>query len=345
MYDASGIDAVTGFSLPPTALISPLYQTIHGFDQFLSAAQVRVHERKGSLLTLFFHGLLTADELARRAAYPQQGTTPEFFGGLVEYFLNAGYRFISPEELDAGTDPRGKYAMLTFDDGYFNNSRAVPMLERFQVPATIFVSALHVKEGRGFWWETLYHVRSREGRTDEEIGQELRVLNGLRTPEILDRIAPELGEEIFTWRGDADRPLSAAELREISRHPLVHIGNHTADHDILTSCSQKEAEETIGNAQDILKEISGKPPVSIAYPNGRVNDRVCEIARAQGLKIGFAANRRKEYLPYALSPERRMLLGRFPPLGSLAIQQQADYFRSDLMLVERLQSLKQRVFR
>ena len=297
------------------------------------------------MLTLFFHGLLTADELAKRAAYPQQGTTPEFFASLIEYFLSAGYRFISPEELDTGVDPRGKYAMLTFDDGYFNNSRAVPVLERFQVPATIFVSALHVTESRGFWWETLYHVRSRQGKTDQQIGQEMQVLNALRTTEILNRISPELGNEIFTWRGDADRPFSLAELREISRHPLVNIGNHTADHDILISCSPKEAEATIGAAQDVLKEITGKSPISIAYPNGNVNERVCDIAKAQGLRIGFAAFRRKEYLPNALHPERRMILGRFPPLGNLGIQRQADYFRSDLMLVEHLQQLKKSVFK
>ncbi len=294
---------------------------------------------------MFFHGLLTADELVKRAAYPQQGTTPQFFAAIIEYFLKADYRFISPEELNAGVNPRGKYAMLTFDDGYFNNSRALPVLERFQVPATIFVSALHVKEGRGFWWETLYHVRARKGKTDEEIGREMRMLNALRTSEILERIGPELGHEIFTWRGDADRPFSVAELRQIAGHPLVNIGNHTADHDILTSCSPKEAEATIAMAQTVLKEITGKTPVSIAYPNGSVNERVCEIARSQGLRIGFAAAQRKEFLPHALSPQRRMLLGRFPPLGNLDVREQADYFRSDLMLVERLQNLKRTVFK
>jgi peptidoglycan/xylan/chitin deacetylase (PgdA/CDA1 family) len=321
-------------------LISPVYQIVRALDQFLSAAQLRLHERNGSVLTLFFHGLLTADELARRSAYPQQGTTAEFFSALIEYFLNATYRFISPEELDEGVDPRGKYAMLTFDDGYYNNSRAVPVLERFRVPATIFVSALHVKEGRGFWWETLYHVRRSQGKTDREIGQEMRVLNGLRTPEILDRIGPELGKEIFLWRGDADRPFNLQELREISHHPLVKIGNHTADHDILTSCSDSEAERTIGTAQEVLREITGKRPISIAYPNGSVSRRVCEIAKGSGLKIGFAAARRKEYLPGALSPERRMVLGRFAPLGNVNIPEQADYFRSDLMLVERLKRLR-----
>src|SRR5262249_33347530 len=140
---------------------------------------------------------------------------------------------------------------------------------------------------------------------------------------------------VFTWRGDADRPFSLEELRKISRHPLVNIGNHTADHDILTSCSTREAESAIGTAQDVLKEITGKTPISIAYPNGRVNERVSEIAKAQRLKIGFGAARRKEYLPFALRSERRMVLGRFPPLGSLGVREQGEYFRSDLMLVQR----------
>jgi len=321
-------------------LSSPAYRTISALDRWLAGAQVRLRERAGSLVGLFFHGLLDAKELATGAAYPQQGTTPQFFASVIECFQDAQYRFISPEELAEGVDPAQKYALLTFDDGYFNNSRAVPILEKYRAPATIFVSALHVQEERGFWWESLYHLRRKQNRSDQEIGAEMGCLNSLRTPEIIRRVGPELGDNLFAWRGDADRPFRRTELQEISRHPLISIGNHTADHDILTASSADEAEASIATAQEVLAAIIGKRPISIAYPNGSVNESVRRSAERHGLKIGFTAERRKEYLPQALSSERRMLLGRFLPVGNLGAREQADYFRSDLMVLARLQQLK-----
>ncbi len=45
---------------------------------------------------------------------------------------------------------------LTFDDGYRDNvSQALPVLERHDVPATIFVVSDVLGSGREFWWDTL----------------------------------------------------------------------------------------------------------------------------------------------------------------------------------------------
>ena len=41
--------------------------------------------------------------------------------------------------------------MLTFDDGYYNNHLALPVLEEFDVPALFFISTNHVKQQKCFW--------------------------------------------------------------------------------------------------------------------------------------------------------------------------------------------------
>lgn len=45
---------------------------------------------------------------------------------------------------------------ITFDDGYADNLReAAPLLERFGVPATVFVASGYVGGDREFWWDEL----------------------------------------------------------------------------------------------------------------------------------------------------------------------------------------------
>jgi peptidoglycan/xylan/chitin deacetylase (PgdA/CDA1 family) len=45
---------------------------------------------------------------------------------------------------------------ITFDDGYANNlHQAKPLLEKYDIPATVFVTTSYLKEPREFWWDEL----------------------------------------------------------------------------------------------------------------------------------------------------------------------------------------------
>src|SRR5581483_4093860 len=57
------------------------------------------------------------------------------------------------EGMRAGALPRRSVA-LTFDDGYVDNLLvAKPLLERFGVPATVFVVSGYVGTSKPFWWD------------------------------------------------------------------------------------------------------------------------------------------------------------------------------------------------
>jgi peptidoglycan/xylan/chitin deacetylase (PgdA/CDA1 family) len=83
--------------------------------------------------------------------------SPEAF----ERQLYALRRFFRPVSLTALLDAlvagnaRGCVA-VTFDDGYADNLlTAMPLLEKYAVPATFFISSDPVERGREFWWDDL----------------------------------------------------------------------------------------------------------------------------------------------------------------------------------------------
>jgi peptidoglycan/xylan/chitin deacetylase (PgdA/CDA1 family) len=84
--------------------------------------------------------------------------TPEHFAEHLDV-LRKHYR---PMRLDrlveawrAGRLPRRAVA-VTMDDGYFDALQyARPLLERYDVPATVFVVSGRVGDDRGFWWDEL----------------------------------------------------------------------------------------------------------------------------------------------------------------------------------------------
>lgn len=53
----------------------------------------------------------------------------------------------------------GKLVCITFDDGYADNLwNAKPVLEKFHVPATVFVTTGYIDSEREFWWDDLERI-------------------------------------------------------------------------------------------------------------------------------------------------------------------------------------------
>lgn len=310
-------------------------------DRFLGRLQLACGERRGGLVGLYFHSLFTSPEEAHNGVLsPQQATTVDDFAACIEAFLSAGYRVISPADLLRGVDPRQRSLLLTFDDGYFNNLRALPVLERFNVNATFFISANHVRLGKAFWWDPLYRLRLRQGRERGDIEAELAALNLRPSPEIESFVTAQAGPESLVPLGDLDRPLTPGELREFARHPLVTIGNHTCNHAVLGHYAPADARRELAEAQALLAEMTGQTPLAVAYPNGVHNGAIRQAARSAGLRLGFTTEPVKEYFPGSLHGDRAMRLGRFSPQGGADMAGQCAYFRSDLMLSARFTRCK-----
>lgn len=108
--------------------------------------------------------------------------TPRHFAEQLEVIRNHAHPLKLAqlaERLRAGKLPN-RAVIVTFDDGYADNLyNAKPLLERYEVPATVFVTAGHVGREREFWWDELDRLLLQPG----VLPTQLRLQAGGRTWE------------------------------------------------------------------------------------------------------------------------------------------------------------------
>lgn len=314
-------------------MIEAIQQVVRATDAAIARVYLSLFRERNALLSFLFHSLFRDEsEIARNLIDPLQETTVERFRRLVEYYLEHGYRFVSPDDLVNGLGPDGKYAVLTFDDGYFNNTLALPVLAEFSVPAVFFVSTDNVRQNKNFWWDVLYRELSSRGASHRRIYREGVALKTRRTDEIEAVLTDRFGPNAFVPRGDVDRPFTPDELRAFAANPFVHLGNHTANHAILTNYTPEEVRSQVIDAQEAILSMTGVSPSLIAYPNGAHSHAIVETCGALGLKVGFTIRPAKNAVPLTSASPALLRLGRFAPFGDGPIERQCQTYRSDVLL-------------
>lgn len=298
-------------------------------DQIIAQSGLAFSGSEGVLLSFLFHGLF--DDPVDRASEtdePQQGITVGMFECFVEYFHRHFYTFVSPNEVAHGLDSNGKYVLVTFDDGYFSNAKALPVLERHGIPAVLFVSTDHVKQGKAFWWDVVERESVKRRMPQKHVNQVHESLKRLRTPDAEAFVQAEFGPRSLRPLGDCDRPFTLPELQEIAKHPLISLGNHTSNHDVLTNYTAAEIRAQIESAQEMIRSIVGKAPDFIAYPNGEISNEILEAARSAGMRFGLSVNPGRNRLPIEPGSLAAMKLKRFALTGDVAIEPQCRVSRS-----------------
>lgn len=287
------------------ALIEKMGRTINPLILNLS-------KEKDQLLIFYFHGVYATEaEKTLHHVDPQNNVTVAQLDDFIDYFLRYNYRFVTPEQLAAGLEPGHPYLMMTFDDGYFNNSLALASLQRYQVPATFFITTGNVLDNTSYWWDIVYKYRAKAGVSLDAIREEQEHLKKFKYTYINDYIQKNFGPEASVPWSDIDRPFTPDELREFAKSPLVSIGNHTVHHTILTRYNKEEIREELERTNSTLAGITGVEPISVAFPNGNYNALVLKVAREAGFRFAFTVRPIKNQLPLEQSAGEMACLHRF----------------------------------
>ena len=325
-----------------TDIKSIIKHFIRSVELKVAQAHLGFGKERHALIVLLFHTVFRdEEEKNRHLVYPSIGMTVQNFQRFFDYFLQHDYCFISPDDILQGLDHRKQYVLITFDDGYYNNTRILPLLTEYRIPSVFFISANHIRDGKSYWWDVVFRACHAKGMPSKEIDSHINRLK-LYTNEGIERHLREVYDlQINSPIDDLDRPLTPGELRDFSRENCVYIGNHTSDHAILTNYSLEEAKTQIADAQETIYDMTRFRPIIISYPNGNYTPVILNIAREVGIQIGISAESRKNLLPLDTSEQVLMCLGRFMPHEAEPIDHQCALYRSDLVLSRMKSKLNQ----
>lgn len=209
---------------------------------------------------------------------------PSGFEKMLKHYLRCGFKFISLDDLYTmikGDAPfLKKCVFISFDDGWKENLKLIPIIEKYNVPICIFV-ALEPLQSGNFWWE---YVRNEIGLKKMLEFKKLpftefqRQLEGYRKRNVLTRSA-----------------ITVKELKVLSEHPLVTIQSHTVNHPILTSLPEDVLDMELRESKMQLECLTGKDVYAFSYPNGSLSKREADACRRY-YKIAFTTEQRHIYI-------------------------------------------------
>ena len=127
--------------------------------------------------------------------------TPDNFAAQLEVLRSSGLRVIHLHELAAslasGKVPK-RSLVITFDDGYLDNlENGRPLLERYGIPATVFIASGYVASDGEFWWDSMERVLLMPGKLPDTFEVEI---DGQRTSWDLDGDASWTDEDAERYR-------------------------------------------------------------------------------------------------------------------------------------------------
>jgi peptidoglycan/xylan/chitin deacetylase (PgdA/CDA1 family) len=224
--------------------------------------------------------------------------SPEHFYEHMKY-LKDNYNIISLDDLKEAMKSKKlpkKSVVITFDDGYVDNYlNAKPVLEKLQIPATIFVTTDHIGSTREFWWDDLEQIFLLN-ETPEELS--LKMMDKEYSWKITDEnskmsvyydmhklLKPLAAQERYKivdylreWASVQAhcRPLysgmSAEQIKDTEKKGMLTIGAHTVSHCMLAALTPEQQENEILESKKALEKILNHKVKHFSYPFGGLSD-------------------------------------------------------------------------
>lgn len=270
--------------------------------QTLNRWRLNVADRDGVILM----GHSVPDPAAQRRRLiptPNLERSPAELIAAIDHYDAQGYTFISLDELTrrlATPGPRRgrRFVCLTFDDGYKDNfTNAYPLLQRRQIPFTVFVIPAFIDKALVHYGAILqdWALRAPElrftlagrryalpSRTRDQKLAALRRLQALCAEHLLPLDYRAFFEDQQVPIQDLS--MSWDELTRLASDPLVTIGAHTLHHARLPTLDEAQARDEIVGGKDRLEDALGRPVEHFAYPFGAHGQRDAQLARDAGFR-------------------------------------------------------------
>lgn len=227
---------------------------------------------------------------------------------------------------------------LTFDDGHYDfYENAWPILKKYNIPASLYVTTDFINGNIWLWPDLLKYVLL----NSPGINVDIKPLGAISlTKDELQNSWHLLGDYCLTLDSNARlqfiydfaqaahvtlpetpvAPFTAVtwdQLGEMQAQGL-NVGSHTVSHPILSTLNETDLKHELLASAENIKANLGQFPKGICYPNGRmsdINDTVLAQAKALGYEYGLLARN------IQINKNEPFLIGRLPSHSDF------DYFR------------------
>lgn len=232
-------------------------------------------------------------------------TKPEQFELQMKY-IKENYNILRFE--DDWSNVKQKSIVITFDDGYIDNYQyAIPILDKYNIPATFFICTDNIGTKDLFWWDELttilfnprvngmelnYNNKKYKlnGQTEKkkvcmEIRNLLIDMDDEKRRSDLKYIHNILSKVNFDV--ESNRSMNIHEIREISKNHNITIGAHTKSHTRLAGLDYEQQYIEINESKIILQNMIGTEVNVFSYPFGEEKDftkKTIEIVKKSGFK-------------------------------------------------------------
>jgi peptidoglycan/xylan/chitin deacetylase (PgdA/CDA1 family)/glycosyltransferase involved in cell wall biosynthesis len=207
--------------------------------------------------------------------------------------------------LESGAPLPTNTVVITFDDGYRDNyTVALPLLEKYKLPATIFVVS-GALDGKPLWFDEVHgwfaeskipslrfsqieselslRTPAQRGEAARKVVAVLKTLGSSSRDQAMAELRARLGVTSPNRQPEDRAVLTWDELRRMATSKLVTVGAHTVTHPILTHLDRENVRcEIEESSQRIAQELQ-RPVHYFAYPNGAYNATAQGVVRQAGL--------------------------------------------------------------
>lgn len=309
----------------------------------------RVFQQVDSALgmVLMFHHV-DASPVERFSPNAHLSVRPEFLESVLSLLRHRGIEIVSIVEARKrilSKQNAGRFAVITFDDGYRDNlTEALPILERYEAPFTIYVATGLVEGTADLWWRGIEKVVRQQDRVNVQTQRGVLKLDCSGTRQKMksfDRLLTHLTREVpeleqrqavrelcWLYKVDLDAIRQDAmmtwhEIRQIEAHPLGMIGAHTIHHYALARLDAAQARQEIKQSMALLQSEIGHVPRHFAYPYGypaAAGPRDFDIARKQRLHTAVTTR------PGLIYPDHADHMTALPRISVNGLFQRRRYF-------------------
>ena len=291
--------------------LDSLKQQSINFYMFFNMPSFFVNKMKGKGIVIMYHGV----DFHSNTNFNTRFISIKSLEKQLTYFKKHCNVLTSNDFFMKKFDKNKCNLTITFDDGYKNNFKlAMPLFEKYKLPATFFVTGLN-KTKYNILWADFLDLASFYANKDLLIEDKVFIkkqgfyVDKDNNERLLDFIKKEsrhdlidLVMKLFLFFKNLKKQIennklywelmSDNEIKASLKFKYVEIGSHAYSHLCLGNISHIDAINEIQLSKDYLENVMQKKVTSIAYPDGSYTRDLISFCKSIGFKNQYAV----EYL-------------------------------------------------